>query len=161
GGSAEIVSVYVASGNVYRVLGVPALVGRVLNPDDDHAGAPPVGVISEGLWKRRFGGSASVLGTVVQLSGTPVTIVGATPSWFTGIQQALGKAPDITVPIVLDSRMDDSGRLTKATTWWLQVVGRLKPDVTPPQVDGSLDGVFQQTARAGWTSYVASLTDAD
>src|SRR5499427_538717 len=160
-GSAEIVSVYVASGHFYRVLGVPALVGRLLYPDDDQAGAPPVGVISEGFWKRRFGGSPSALGTAVQLSGTPVTIVGVTPSWFTGIQQALGKPPDITVPVVLDSRMDDSGRLQKPTTWWLQVVGRLKPGVSAQQVEGSLDGVFQQTARAGWTSSVASLTDAD
>src|SRR5262249_44863842 len=161
GGSAEIVSVFVASGNFYRVLGVPALVGRVLGPDDDKAGALPAAVISEGFWQRRFGGSVSALGTVVQLSGTPVTIVGVTPAWLSGIQQALGKAPDITVPLVLDSRMDDSRRLQMATVWWLQVVGRLEPGVTMPQVEGSLDGVFQQTARAGWSSYAASLTDAD
>ncbi|HXI31916.1 MAG TPA: ABC transporter permease, partial [Vicinamibacterales bacterium] len=161
GGSAEIVSVYVASGNFYSVLGVQALAGRVLGPDDDRAGAPPVGVISEGFWKRRFGGSATALGAVVELSGTPVTIVGVTPASFTGIQQALGKAPDITVPIVLDDRMEDSSRLKVATTWWLQVIGRLKPEATARQVEGSLDGLFQQTARTAWTSYLGSLNDAE
>jgi hypothetical protein len=71
-----------------------------------------------------------VIGKVVQLNNTPVTIIGVTPAAFTGIQQAISTAPDITVPLLLDARLDDSNRLTKATSWWLQAIGRLKPGVT-------------------------------
>ena len=160
-GRGEIVSGFLASGNFYQVLGVPALLGRTLGPGDDRRDAPAVGVISEGFWKRRFGGSANVLGTVIRVGDVPLTIVGVTPASFTGIQQALGKGPDLTVPVALDARLDTSGRLTLGTSWWLQVVGRLKPGLTMPQVAGSLDGLFQQTARAAWASYFASLSDAD
>jgi hypothetical protein len=150
-GQAEIVRGFVVSGNFYQVLGVPSLVGRTIVPDDDQPSSDPVGVLSEGFWKRRFGGSSSVLGKVVQVNNTPITIVGVTPSQFSGIQQAIGTAPDITVPLALDPRFDESRRLAEGTSWWLQVMGRLKPGVTPAQVQGSLDGVFQATARANWT----------
>ncbi|MBW8867888.1 MAG: ABC transporter permease [Acidobacteria bacterium] len=160
-GHGEIVSGFVASGNFYQVLGIPALIGRTLRPDDDRSDAPAVGVISEGFWKRRFGGSGTVLGTVIRVGDIPLTIVGVTASSFTGIQQAMGKGPDLTVPVALDAKLDTSGRLTLGTSWWLQVVGRLKAGVTMPQVAGSLDGLFQQTARAAWTAYFASLSDAD
>jgi predicted permease len=160
-GHAEIVTGFVAAGNFYQVLEVPASIGRTLTPADDAAGAAPVAVISDGFWKRRFGRNAAVLGTIVRLNDTPVTIVGVTPPSFTGIQQAIGLGPEVTVPLVLDARFDDSGRLQKATSWWLQAVGRLKPGVTAQQVEGSLDGVFQQSARDGWTSYFGSLSDTD
>jgi predicted permease len=160
-GHGEIVSTFIASGNFYQVLGVPALIGRTLRPEDDRSDAPAVGVISDGFWKRRFGGSGTVLGTVIRVGGVPLTIVGVTAASFTGIQQAMGKGPDLTVPVALDAKLDTSGRLTLGTSWWLQVVGRLKAGVTLPQVAGSLDGLFQQTARAGWTSYFASLSVAD
>jgi predicted permease len=160
-GQAEIVRGFVVSGNFYQVLGVPSLVGRTIAPDDDRPSADAVGVLSEGFWKRRFGGSSGVLGKVVQVNNTPITIVGVTPSQFTGIQQPIGTAPDLTVPLTLDARLDDSHRLAEATAWWLQVMGRLKPGVTATQVQASLDGVFQASARANWNEKLASLNDAE
>src|SRR5262249_43669131 len=158
-GQAEIVRGYVASGNFFELLGVNALLGRIILPDDDSPAATPVGVLSEGFWRRRFGGGPAVLGKVGQLNGTPVTIIGGTPPAFAGIQQAISTPPDITVPLALDARLDDSGRLKQATAWWLQVIGRLRPGVSAEQVQGSLDGLFQETARAGWTAYFAGLND--
>ena len=156
-GRAELATGYLATGNFYQVLGVSALAGRTLRPEDDTAGAPPVGVISEGFWKRRFGGSPGAVGTVIRAGALPLTIVGVTPATFTGIQQALGNGPDITMPIALEARLDTSGRLNIGTSWWVQAIGRLKPGVTKQQVAASLDGLFEQTARAAWTSYFASL----
>jgi predicted permease len=158
-GRAEIVRGYVASGNFFQLLSVKALAGRIFLPEDDSPSATPVGVLSEGFWRRRFGGNADVLGKVVQVNNTPVTIVGVTPAAFTGIQQAISTPPDITVPLALDARLDDSGRLKLATSWWLPILGRLRPGVTAEQVQGSLDGLFQQTARAGWTAYFAGLNE--
>jgi predicted permease len=158
-GHAELARAYVASGNFYQVLGVGPLIGRTLQPADDAPSASPVAVISEGYWKRRFGGSASALGKVVHANNAPVTIVGVTPAGFSGIQQAVGTAPDVTLPLALEPMIDDIQALDKPTAWWLQVIGRLKPGVTAAQVQGSLDGVFQATARADWTAMVAALPE--
>jgi predicted permease len=160
-GQAEVVTAYEASGNFFDLLGVRARLGRTFTAGDDSPSAPPVAVISEGFWKRRFGGSTTVVGKVVHVNDVPVTIVGVAPARFTGIQKALGTAPDVTLPLALDPRVDDSKRLQQATFWWVQIVGRVKPGVSAEQVQGSLDGVFQQAARAGWDAHFASLTEAE
>src|SRR5262249_37070557 len=152
-GQAEIVRGYIASGNFYQLLGVKALVGRTLRPEDDAASATPVGVLSAGFWNRRFGGSANAIGKAVAGNNTPGTIVGVTPSSFTGIQQAISTPPDITLPLALEARIGDSKQLQQTTSWWLQAIGRLEPGVTPEQVQGNLDGLFQETARAGWAAF--------
>src|SRR5262249_21629256 len=107
------------------------------------------------------GGNAGVLGKVVQADNMPVTIVGVTSSAFGGIQTATGTAPDITLPLALEPRLDDMKLLDKPTAWWLQVVGRLKPGVTAAQVEGSLDGLFQSTARTGWSAMLGSLSERE
>jgi len=157
-GRAEVARGYVASGNFYQVLGVPPLIGRTLLPEDDAPSAAPVAVLSEGFWKRRFGGAPNVLGKVIQANNTPVTIVGVTPARFTGIQQPTGTAPDITMAIVLEPQLDDRKLIEQPAAWWLQVFGRLKPGVTAVQVAGSLDGIFQEKARSGWNTLLGGLT---
>jgi predicted permease len=146
------------SGNYFSALRVGAIAGRVLAEGDDVAGAAPVAVISEGFWKRRFGGDRAVVGRVVSMNGTQVTIVGVQPPGFT-IQQLGATARDVTVPIALDSALFlGSARLAQPTSWWLQIMGRLKPGTTHDQVRGNLEGVFHQTARAGMESYTTALT---
>jgi predicted permease len=160
-GQADLARGYVASGNFYQVLGVPSLIGRTLQPEDDTPSAVAAAVLSEGFWKRRFGGSAAVLGKVVQANNTPVTIVGVTPARFTGIQQPTGIAPDITMSLALEAQLDERKLVELPTAWWLQVFGRLKPGATAAQVAGSLDGVFQAKAQAGWSTMVAGLSVED
>ena len=157
-GSAEIARGFVASGNFYQVLGVTALIGRTLQPADEAPTAPPVAVISEVFWKRRFGASANALGKVVVANNAPVTIVGVTSARFTGIQQPSGTAPDMTVPIGLEAQLDERKLVEKPTAWWVQVFGRLKQGVTAAQVAGSLDGVFQAKAQAGWSAMLGGLS---
>ncbi len=157
-GQAEIARAFVASGNFYQVLGIRALVGRTLQPEDDQASSTTAAVISEGYWKRRFGGSRSALGQVVRANNTPVTIVGVTPARFAGIQQTTGPAPDITLPLTLEPHLDDMKLLDKPTAWWLQIVGRLKPGTTAAQVEGSLDGLLQATAQENWRTMLGSLS---
>jgi predicted permease len=160
-GHADVARGFVATGNFYQVLGVPALIGRTLRPDDDAASAAGAAVLSESYWKRRFGGDAGVLGKVVFANRVALTIVGVTPARFTGIQRPAGTAPDITVPLAFEPQLDDFKALDKPTAWWLQVIGRLKPSVTAAQVAGSLNGVFQATAQARWTEMVAGLSEAE
>jgi predicted permease len=165
-GHAEIATAFVASGNYYQALGVRARLGRTILPDDDKPTAPPVAVISSKYWNVRFGADPNVVGRTVSVNGVPLTIVGVIEPGFTGIQQPVGEPPDVSVPLVLDTPLNPgppttSPRLGQATFWWLQVIGRLKPGVTPAQVQGNLEGSFRQTARAGMDAYLKGLPDEE
>jgi predicted permease len=163
-GQAEIATGFVASGNYYQVLGVPARLGRTIVPDDDRATAAPVAVISHKYWMARFGGNPNALGMSVRVNSIPLMIVGVLAQEFTGVQQAVDDAPDVSFPIALEPQFNQSqfnfqeSRLAQPNWWWLQVVGRLKPGVTAAQVQGNLAGVFEHTARAGFDSYLSSLS---
>ena len=71
GGQAEAVDGMLVSGNFYRVLGAKVIAGRGYYEEDDTLSATPVAVISDGYWAKRFGRSASALGSVVNLNRVP------------------------------------------------------------------------------------------
>ena len=163
-GQAEIATAFISTGNYYRVLGVTARIGRTILPEDDQPNAPPVAMISSKYWHTRFGTDPGIIGKAIRINNVPVTIVGVISPEFTGIQQSLGELHDVSVPLALDPQLStESGpaRVTQATYWWLQVMGRLKPGGTPEQVQANLEGVFQRTARAGMDAYLKSLTDTE
>ncbi|HWE49380.1 MAG TPA: ABC transporter permease, partial [Bryobacteraceae bacterium] len=64
------------SAGFFPTLGVQPLVGRELDAQEDHLGGKPEVLISEGLWKRMFGGSRSVVGRVIRMNGDDYTVVG-------------------------------------------------------------------------------------
>jgi len=77
-----------ASGGYFDALGVPAVLGRTFTAADDRPGGGaegPVAVISYGFWQRRFGGAADVVGRLLAVDGTRVTIIGVTPPEFFGV----------------------------------------------------------------------------
>ncbi|PYR88483.1 MAG: ABC transporter permease [Acidobacteria bacterium] len=166
-GAAEIANAFISTGNYYQMLGVKARIGRTILPDDDRPAAPPVAVISSKYWHARFGTDPAVVGKTVRINNVLVTIVGVISPEFTGVQQPLEEAPDISVPLALDQPLNTNRgprglpRLTQPTYWWLQVMGRLKPGATAAQVQGNLESVFQHTARAGLDSYLKSLSEKD
>ncbi|MEZ5289698.1 MAG: ABC transporter permease [Vicinamibacterales bacterium] len=161
-GEAEIATAFLASGTFFEMLGVSANPGRVLTPDDDRPDAPPVAVISDGFWRARFGRALDVVGRVVTVNTVPVTIVGVLEPGFTGIQQATAVPPDITMPLALDARLSpEDSRLDAPTSWWLQVMGRLRPGATAAQVEGNLGALFQTTARAGLDAFLTGLPDEE
>ena len=162
-GQAELASAFVSSGNYYQVLGIGARLGRTIVPDDDRADATPVAMISSKYWHLRFGTDPGVVGKVVRMNNVLVTIVGVLPPDFTGVQNTTDELPDVSLALSLQPQLEtQSGpsRLSQATYWWLQLMGRLKPGATPEQVQGNLEGVFQNTARAGLAEYLKGLTDA-
>jgi predicted permease len=161
-GQAEIATAFISSGNYYQALGTTARLGRTITPDDDRPTAAPVAVISHKYWMSRFGGSATVVGAAARINNVPVTIVGVLAAEFSGVQLAVGDAPDVSVPVALEPRLNPGlttpqSLVTRPTFWWLMVMGRLKPGVTAAQVHGNLAGVFQHTAREGFDSYLSSL----
>src|SRR6266581_8151877 len=87
-GEAELATGLLATGDMHNVLGVSPALGRLLNPSDDAASAPPVAVLSHSYWQRRFGGDARVIGQILRLNTNAVTIVGVTAAAFRGITLA-------------------------------------------------------------------------
>jgi len=162
-GHAEIARSFISSGNYYNVLGISAALGRTLQPDDDRADASTTAVISYRYWRTRLSGDTSVVGKVVRANNVPVTIVGVLPREFTGIQEPVAEAPDISFAMASQPQfaVTNGESRDEPTYWWLQIMGRLKPGVTPQQVEANLGGVFQQTARAGFDQYLASATDTE
>ena len=172
-GQAEVATGFIASGNYFDVLGVHAAAGRLFTPADDTPDAAPVAVISHGYWMRRFGGDRTAIGSVMQVGNVRLTIVGVTPRDFIGVQEVVTEPRDITIPLSLDPQLGgaptpgrDGGqasapRLQLQTSWWLQVMGRVKPGVTPEQVQANFAGVFDATAREGWTTFLGGLSDRE
>ena len=169
-GDAQLATGYQASGNYFTVIGVGAALGRVFGEADDTLSASPVAVISHPYWKRRFGGESSVINRVVSINGQMVTIIGVTPQDFAGIQRLGNDPPDVTVPLSFDALFSPplgppptgpqvvAPRLKQPTSWWLQMVGRLKDDGSIEQVRANFTPVFQNTARAGMANYRSSLS---
>jgi predicted permease len=99
-GERQLVDGLVVSGDFFTTVGVPALLGRTFTPADDvRGGGPdgPVAVISYGLWQRRFGGAASVIGTSLAIDSVPFTIIGVTPPEFLHVE--VGRTFDVAVPL--------------------------------------------------------------
>ncbi|MGA9335627.1 MAG: ADOP family duplicated permease [Rudaea sp.] len=71
-----------ATGNLFHVLGVAALLGRDFSLADEADGAPPVVMLSHDLWASRYGSDAGVIGRVVRVNSRPMTIVGVMPEDF-------------------------------------------------------------------------------
>jgi putative ABC transport system permease protein len=125
-GERELVEGLFASGGYFATLGVPAILGRTLTADDDRPGGGtdgPVAVISYGLWQRRFGGAADVIGRMLTVDGASVTIVGVTPPEFLGAD--VGRAFDVAVP--LESEPLIRGDRSSLRMARLLVMLRLKP----------------------------------
>src|SRR4029077_1949057 len=96
----------------------------------------------------------------IRVNAVPTTIVGVLPAAFTGVQETVTDAPDIALPLSLDPQLrPGTTRLTAPTTWWVQIVGRVKPGITAAQVEANFANVFQDTARTSLETYRAGLSD--
>jgi predicted permease len=157
-GQAEpAISGQLVTGNYYAVLGVNALLGRTIAPEDDQEpGAHPVCVISEGYWRRRFGRDPGVIGKTIHLSSHPFTIIGVTPPDFFGAE--IGSRMDITAPVTMREQvMPGTGRWNEFGNDQLNqfhVMGRLRPGATMESAQVSLGRLYQQymADRYAWES---------
>ena len=145
-GLADVASGQAVSGNYYEGLGVPPALGRMLNDEDDRAGAAPVAVISYRYWQRRFGGDANVIDKQVNLNNVAFTVVGVSPEGFDGAMQ-VGSSEDVTIPIAWEQQVNPERSRTKGVMWWLRLMGRLRPGVTLEQARADLELAFQQSVR--------------
>ena len=146
-GKADLAGGILVSGNYFGALGVRPAAGRLLTEDDDRRGSPDsVVVLSHRDWQRRFGGDPGVVGDVIRLNGAPFTVVGVAARGFAGTLD-LGMAPELFIPLARQPQMmPGENMLETPASWWLQVMGRLKPGVAIAQVPAKLSPVLARSA---------------
>ncbi len=148
-GKTDPVSGAFVSGRFFEVLGVGASRGRMLTPADDATGSADaaVAVISHRFWQRHFAGASDVVGRSLTLHRVSFTVVGVMPPGFHGV--TVGDAVDVMVPFSAEPLV--RGResfLAGRSTWWLEVMARLKPGQTVEQATTALRGVQPQVREA-------------
>ncbi|HEX5830677.1 MAG TPA: ABC transporter permease [Gemmatimonadaceae bacterium] len=129
-----------ASGRMFEVLGVSALLGRTFTESDDRRdGGPdgPVAILSHGFWQRRFGGATDVVGRTITLNRVPFTIIGVTPPSFFGPD--VGRTFDVAAPLGTVALLNSgAGPLDSRSSWWLRVMIHLAPGVTAERATAML-----------------------
>jgi putative ABC transport system permease protein len=131
------------SADYFRLLGLRPAVGRFFTPEEDsEARQQDVVVLSQGLWKRRFGGDPSVIGRPLELNSKIYVVVGVAPSGF----QGLSDKADIWIPTVAIANIDQD-YLKMRRYRWLSAAGRLKPGVTVEAAQASMDEITGALAR--------------
>ncbi|MGA9769022.1 MAG: ABC transporter permease [Blastocatellia bacterium] len=130
GGEPERVYGVAVSTNLFSLLGVKPISGRDFLPEESRPGADRVVILSENLWKRRFGSDSILTGKTLILNGETYSVVGVMPPRF--------KFPETSVlwtPLVASERLMDRGQRS------LSVIGRLKPGVAKEQAKESIAGL--------------------
>ncbi len=146
----EQVKVGYVTANFLQLLGVRPALGRVFAADEKFGGRPAV-VLSNGLWRRRFGGDPAIVGKGVPFQGVSVTVVGVLPVDF-----QLHFPAGSNVPADVQAFMPFGYDIYRAprTLYFIRVLGRLKPGVSFDQAQADLNAVADQI-RGAYTEFAA------
>ena len=150
-GTASVLKGQAVSGGFFPLLGVRAAAGRLIAPGDDSVSAQPVVVLNNGYWKRQFGGSPSAIGKTVRLNNVPFTIVGVADPRFDSLSP--GNVYDVWIPLSVLPQINPhpwvTARATDIYSWWLVVIGRLKPGVSRLQAQAAVTTLFRDDMLHG------------
>jgi predicted permease len=146
------------SGEFFVVLGVRPGLGRLLTPEDDRAAAAPAVVISDRLFRGRFGGDPRVVGQTVHVNSHPMTVVGVAPPGFDGVE--VGTAVDVFVPLARQPEVMPigAGVLGNWRSRWLNVMARLAPGATRASAESAVNVVYAQLLQED-ASHVAKQSE--
>ena len=129
------------TGNFFEVLGVRTLIGRTVYSSDDRPTAEPVAVLSHAYWQRRFGADPLAVGRRLTIDDHVFTIVGVAPPAFHGT--LVGREIDVWIPLSAEAVLRTRSWMGRASTKWLQIVGRLKAGTSYEQARAELQMLFQ------------------
>jgi putative ABC transport system permease protein len=144
------------SANLFPLLGVQPVVGRVFLPEEDRPGPASCALLSHALWQRRFGGDLAIAGKAIRLRDRSYTVVGVLPAGFS----ALGSAVDVWMPLGLNPNDAHA-----AGMHFLSVIGRLKPRVELERAQTEMDVIGSRLEQAnpalerGWRPSLSPLRD--
>lgn len=135
------------SSNLLTMLGAKAQLGRLLLPEEDAPGRPPVAILSHGLWTRRYGGDRNIIGKPIVLNGQNFEVVGVLPERFSlprEVLPTLGVAEDgqILLPLPLAPNA-----ATVRTREDYNIMGTLKPGVSVAAAQSEMDGITARLRR--------------
>lgn len=150
GGVEDNANVIWVSGEFFQTLGLRPVLGRLISDTDDRPGCAGAVVLSYGFWQRRYGGAANVIGKTLTIEDHPFPILGVTPPGFYGV--SVGDRFDVAVPVCAetivngqDSRINGPYALM---TWWLAMLGRLKPGWNLKRATAQLHAITPAVLRA-------------
>lgn len=165
----ETADAQLVSGNLFSVLGVGAVAGRIFTAAEDVVpGGHPVAVISYGYWERRFGRDPAVVGQVLALNGLPVAVLGVLPRSFRGV--IADEAPDVFLPLTLRETVKFRGSMhvdgpetqgqpvwSQVNQHWLQLMAKRRGGVSLGRAYAALAVLFEREKQAE----MVGRTDAD
>ena len=137
------------SAGFFEILGVNPLKGRTFSPDEDHLGANPTVMITEALWKRKYGARQDIIGQRMVLNDIGRTVIGVVPSSFhLNIQNFQRGESNIEVYLPVGEYNEPKFYNARGSGWGLDGIGRIKPGVTLQQAREDMDRVSHELAIA-------------
>lgn len=155
GGEPERLSAIVASDNLFTVIGVRPLYGRLFAPNESDRGDAVV--LSYGVWARRFGADSAIVGRRITLDGAGKTVIGVLPPSF----RLYTRDVDVWAPMIIEQVPKYDNRANHV----LRVVARLRPGVGIEEAQRDMRRVARDLATdyatqdEGWTANVFSVRD--
>jgi putative ABC transport system permease protein len=125
------------SANYFSVLGTKPLLGRTFVEHEDETERSPVAVISEALWRARFGADPQLIGRTISLDSRPFTVIGVMPESF----RSLGSTTQIWTPLILTPQ-----KLAIRGDHDLFVIGRIRSGVTLAQARAQMNIIAEGLA---------------
>ncbi len=138
-GEGERVRGHMISAGFFPSLGIQPVLGRLIRPEDDRIGAAPVAMISEGLWKRKFGSAPDIIGKAVTLNVKSYELIGVIPADFA----LYSRGRDVYTPL---GQWADPTFRDRRVNMGEFVIGRIKPGVTKLQAQADMDHVAKNLA---------------
>jgi putative ABC transport system permease protein len=135
-GEPERVRAIAVTAGFLDTLGIQPLRGRAFVPGEDLTGRRRVVMLSERLWRRRYGGDPGLVGRTVSVNGESRTVIGIAPN-----DVAFAGDLDVWEPLVLEPAREDRGN------HHIKVLGRLKAGVDPGEAEAELDRIAAQLQR--------------
>jgi predicted permease len=120
------------------LLGIPPMLGRSFTHQDDSPGAPDTAIITYGFWKKKFGGSSSVIGQSITLDGKPHEIIGVLPQRFHFLDW---NDSSVILPLRWDRSKTNLGNFS------YEGIARLKPGVTMEQANADIARMLPIVSR--------------
>src|SRR5262245_23309081 len=137
----EVINQVRASASLFPALGVAPRLGRSFTQEETLPGGPPVIILSHDFWQRRFGGDPSVVGRSVQFGRGSRLILGVMPPGYRFLPESrVGGNIDVWAPLPIDPQRELKGEGTSILD---NVIGRMKPGVTPEQARSELDMIIR------------------
>ena len=131
------------SANYFDVLGIKPVLGRFFLPEEESRPVPNV-VLGYSLWKTRYTADPAIVGKSIEIARHPVTVIGVAPEGVVGAMPGIREDLWVT----LDPLGTDVWRMTHRDADWLNVIGRLRPGVSPGTAAQDLDTLMHHIVAA-------------